>query len=107
MMAKVKGLSEEQPLDSSKGFQSIRHARLKIDGTGRIVVPAEMRAAMGVAEGDTVLARVVDGEFRLLSQQAALRRAQTLVRQFVPEGTRLVDQLLEDRRAETTKELGS
>jgi bifunctional DNA-binding transcriptional regulator/antitoxin component of YhaV-PrlF toxin-antitoxin module len=81
-------------------------AKIQIGAGGRIVIPSEMRTAMGVAEGDTVLARVIDGEFRLLSQQAALRRAQKLVRQFVPEGTRLVDQLLEDRRAEAKKEAG-
>jgi AbrB family looped-hinge helix DNA binding protein len=81
-------------------------AKIQIGAGGRIVIPAEMRAAMGVAEGDMVIARVIDGEFRLLSQQAALRRAQRLVRQFVPSGVNLVDQLLEDRRAEAKKETG-
>lgn len=79
-------------------------ARVQVGAGGRVVIPAEMRAAMGVSEGDMLLARVVDGELRLLSRQAAIRRAQRLVRQFVPEGVSLVDELIEERRAEARKE---
>ena len=81
-------------------------ARVQIGAGGRVVIPSDMRTAMGVSEGDTLVARVVDGEFRLLSQQAAIRRAQNLVRQFVPDGISLVDQLIEERRAEARKEAG-
>ena len=79
-------------------------ARLQVGAGGRIVIPADMRAAMGVSEGDMMLARVVDGEFRLLSQEAAIRKVQALVRQHVPEGVSLVDELIADRRAEARQE---
>ncbi|MBU0581984.1 MAG: AbrB/MazE/SpoVT family DNA-binding domain-containing protein [Alphaproteobacteria bacterium] len=81
--------------------------RLQIGAGGRIVIPAEMRAAMGVAEGDTLIARVVDGELSLLSPDAAIRKVQHLVRQHVPEGVSLVDELIQDRRAEAQRESGS
>lgn len=79
-------------------------AQLRIGDGGRIVIPADMRAALGVKPGDTLVARVVDGELSLMSQMAAVRRAQKLVRRFVPEGVSLVDELIAERRAEAARE---
>ena len=36
--------------------------------------------------------------------QAAVRRAQDMLRQLVPEGVSLVDELIEDRRREVEEE---
>jgi hypothetical protein len=60
---------------------------------------------MGVSEGDMLLAQMVDGELRLLSQDAAIRKAQAIVRQYVPEGVSLVDELIADRREEARQEV--
>lgn len=79
-------------------------SRLQIGAGGRIVIPAEIRSAMGIGEGDIVLARVVDGELRLLSQEAAIRKAQEVVRKHVPEGVSLVDELIAERRADARRE---
>lgn len=80
--------------------------QIRIGGGGRVVIPAEMRAALGVAPGDTLIARVEDGELSLMSQKTAVRRAQKLVRSFVPEGVSLVDELIAERRAEAARETG-
>jgi hypothetical protein len=45
-----------------------------------------------------------DGELRLLTLPAAIRLAQAIVRESVPAGTRLADELLEDRRREVARE---
>ncbi len=79
-------------------------ARVQLGSGGRIVVPAEMRAAMNVSEGDILLAWVADGELRLLSQQTAVRKAQGIVRRHVPEGVSLVDELISERRDEARRE---
>jgi len=71
---------------------------------GRVVIPAVMRAALGVGVGDTVLLRFDDGELRILTPRQALRRAQELVRQYVPEGVSLVDELIAERRLEAARE---
>jgi antitoxin PrlF len=71
---------------------------------GRVVIPAVMRAALGVQVGDTVLLRFDDGELRILTPRQALRRAQELVRQYVPEGVSLVDELIAERRLEAARE---
>jgi AbrB family looped-hinge helix DNA binding protein len=101
-----KGFAEEsQPFEhNDSGLQSVDYTRLKIDSAGRIVIPAEMRAAMMVKPGDTVTARVVDGEFRIVSPEASLRRVQAIARKIIPPGVSLVDELIADRREEARRE---
>lgn len=79
-------------------------ARIQVGAGGRVVIPAEMRTAMGVGEGDILSAQIIDGELRLLSQETAVRKAQELVRRYIPEGVSLVDQLIGERRAEAARE---
>ncbi len=78
--------------------------RARIVDGGRIVIPAEFRKALGVQPGDEVILRLEDGEMRVLSPRQAIRRAQQLVRRFVPEGRSLSDELIAERRAEASNE---
>ena len=105
-MAHPAGFSEEpQPFDNAADeLRSVPYARLKIDSAGRIVIPAEMRAAMMVKPGDTVSAQVNNGEFRIVSPQIAILRAQAIVRKVVPPNVSLVDELIADRREEARRE---
>lgn len=93
---------EEEPT----GLASVGHARLKIDSAGRIVIPAEMRAAMMVKPGETVVAHVVDGEFRIVSPTVALKRVQAFARKWkeAHPGESVVDELIADRREEARRE---
>jgi AbrB family looped-hinge helix DNA binding protein len=65
-MPSQKGFAEEQPPFEAKQdeLRSVAYTRLKIDTAGRVVIPAEMRAAMKVKPGDTVTAEVIDGGLR-------------------------------------------
>ena len=107
MPKKAPGFEEERQaaLTGVVGFhdvsQDVAGGRLKIGPGGRVVIPVEMRQAMGVAEGDTLLATLIDGELRLLSTKGAIRRAQAMVRAAIPAGGgSVVDELLADRRRE-------
>jgi bifunctional DNA-binding transcriptional regulator/antitoxin component of YhaV-PrlF toxin-antitoxin module len=71
---------------------------------GRIVIPAVYRKAMGVEEGGRLMAHLDDGVLRLLTPEMAIRRAQEWVRQTIPPGVSLVDDLLEERRREFARE---
>jgi AbrB family looped-hinge helix DNA binding protein len=71
---------------------------------GRIVIPSQFREALGLKEGDTFLVSLADGEIHLLTIPAAVRKAQAIVRKFVPEGISLVDELLAERRREAERE---
>jgi AbrB family looped-hinge helix DNA binding protein len=105
-MPKPKGFAEDpQRFESpSADLASVGHTKLKIGEAGRIVIPAEMRAAMMVKPGDTVTAQVVDGEFRILSPKMALKRVQSVARQLKRPGVSAVDELIAERRAEARRE---
>ena len=81
-----------------------RRRRLKIGPGGRVVIPADFRRAMEIKEGDVVTAILEDGVLQLIGLEVALRRAQELVRRYVPEGVSLADELIEDRRREAEEE---
>lgn len=78
--------------------------KVELKEAGRILLPAEIRAAMGIGEGAVLTGVVRDGELRLMSRDTAIRQAQKLVRQHVPEGVSLVDDLIAERRAENARE---
>lgn len=73
----------------------------KLTNGNRVVIPAAIRKSLGLRVGDAVtLVLQNDGEVRLLTQTEAIRQAQALVRQNVPEGRSLVEELLAERREE-------
>ena len=72
---------------------------------GRVVIPAVYREAMQVKEGDRLMARVVDGELRLITPKMAIAWAQKMVRETIPGDLSLVDDLLEERRREFEREM--
>ncbi len=76
----------------------------KIGRGGRIVIPAQYRRAMGVAPGDEVILVLETDGIRIVTRQQALRRAQAVVRRYVPEGRSLSEELLRERRAEAARE---
>lgn len=68
------------------------------------MIPAAYRRALGVVPGDELIVILEDGELRVLTPEQAVRRAQAMVRRYVPEGTPLVQELLTDRREECARE---
>ena len=76
----------------------------KVVSGGRVQLPAAMRNAAGLADGDTVVLELVDGEIHLRSQKAMLARVRARLRPYVEEGTSVVDELIAERRAEAARE---
>jgi AbrB family looped-hinge helix DNA binding protein len=72
----------------------------RIGKGGRVVIPAEFRRMLGMAEGDEVVLWVEDGELRLTTPRQAVRKAQALIRKYVPEDVSLVAELIRERRKE-------
>ena len=71
---------------------------------GRVVVPVVMRKALNIQPGDEVVFQLKDGQIRLFPLSQAVDLAQEAVRQYVPEGTSLVDNLIQERRKEAERE---
>lgn len=86
---------------------NVTQQRLRIAPNGRLVIPAEMRAAMLIDDSGHLTARVVRGELRMLAPRAAVRKLQTMLRATVPAGVSLADELIADRRAEAQREDGA
>ena len=73
-------------------------ARVLVGEKGRIVIPAEIREAMGIKPGDSLELRFDDYELRVATRRARIRRAQERVRHLAPPGTLVSDELSAERR---------
>jgi AbrB family looped-hinge helix DNA binding protein len=73
-------------------------ARVQIGEKGRIVIPAAMRKALGIAVGDAIELRVKDDELRISTIRSRIRRVQELASRYVTPGTRVSDELSAERR---------
>jgi AbrB family looped-hinge helix DNA binding protein len=78
--------------------------RTRLGENGRVVIPAEFRRQLGLKAGDPLVVRLDADGIRIESRQAAVRAAQRMVRERVPEGELLTERLFEMRRAETRGE---
>lgn len=72
--------------------------RMKLNQNGRVVIPAALRAALGVKAGDELVMRIEDGELRITTLKRRIERAQNHVRKFARPGASLVDELIAMRR---------
>jgi len=71
---------------------------------GRLVIPAEYRKALGIDTGDELVLVLEEGSLRILTPREGIRRAQALVRSYIPAGRRLSDELIKERRKESRGE---
>ena len=79
-------------------------AAVRVAEGGRIVIPAEYRKILGLKVGDEVILVLEGEEVRLLTRRQAIKRAQEMVRRYVPEGRSLSEELIAERRAEVERE---
>jgi AbrB family looped-hinge helix DNA binding protein len=70
-----------------------------IDG-GKLIIPASFRRKLGIDTGDTVVIELGEDGLHVRSLSSAVRRAQEIVREFVPGDANLADELIAERRVE-------
>lgn len=71
---------------------------------GRVLLPADMRAALGLEEGDVITAWLKDGEVRMHSHLHGLRKIQVEASSMAAASVYASDELIAERRAEAAKE---
>ena len=76
----------------------------KLGKGGRIVIPADYRKMLGIEPGDEIIVSFKDGEIKITTVKEGVRRAQEIVRRYVPEGRMLSDELIQERREEAARE---
>ena len=90
--------------EARPGFGVANRLRLTLGPGGRVVIPAALREAMQVNEGDALLAWVEDGELHLLSPRVGARQAQAMLKGVLPKGESLAAELIKERRREAEAE---
>ena len=76
----------------------------QIGEKGRLVIPAEIRKAMGLEPGDTVVLELEENRLTVETRRARIKRAQERVRHLAPPGTLVSEELIAERRAEALLE---
>lgn len=100
-------LSRRSTASSAGGgeeIQSDEPVRISVGPGGRITIPAALRAKMGVAEGEDLVAHLEDGELKLATPSALMHRARKLVQDAIPPSVKLADELIAERKREAAKE---
>ena len=77
---------------------------LKVDSSGRIVLPADARARNHIAEGDTVVVVEDDNGLHVKTRDQIVAEAQAYFASFVPRDVLLSEEILQDRRSEIERD---
>lgn len=77
---------------------SIQEIRLRLSENGRVVIPAQVRKVLGVEAGDEIILEQERNAFRITTQQQRIAEARKRIRRYIKPGTRLVDELIAERR---------
>jgi AbrB family looped-hinge helix DNA binding protein len=78
----------------------------KLNDEGRLVIPAVCRRQIGLQPGQEVIIKVTSDGLLLTSYEQDLNQFQDEVAKLVGPGVSLVDEVINERRAEAAKEAG-
>lgn len=78
--------------------------RGKLVSGGRLQVPADIRRALGLNDGDAVTMEIVDGRLQVRPYRDVLAEVQERMKPYVIPGVSIVDEFIAERRAEAAKE---
>ncbi|MCU7917611.1 MAG: AbrB/MazE/SpoVT family DNA-binding domain-containing protein [Candidatus Thiodiazotropha sp. (ex Dulcina madagascariensis)] len=77
---------------------------VQLGAQGRLVIPAALRKALHLQQGDRLVARKVGDSLVLERREAIEKRLQERFR-HIPKDVSLVDELIAERRAEAAGEM--
>lgn len=71
---------------------------------GRVVLPASLRKALGLAKGDKVLIEAEGDRLILTTARLRRKRAQEIARRYARPGVSVVDDFLQEKRIDAARE---
>jgi AbrB family looped-hinge helix DNA binding protein len=77
---------------------------VKVDGSGRILLPAKVRKELDLKQGSKLGLKVGKDGLILTSQAQAIKRAQAYFSRLRPKGVLWSEELIEERRREARRE---
>lgn len=78
--------------------------RSKVDGSGRIVLPVDLRLRQHIHTGDQVIIIESSDGLKVKTQEQTIREARSFFTQLAPAGVLLSEKLIDDRREEAKHE---
>ena len=97
---KPTGSMHDAPYQTDRNFSQ----RVRIDQSGRVVVPAAIRRALGIRGEQVLRISVRHGAIRLQTVQAGLEKVRAIARRRGKSSESVVDDFIAERRAEAAKE---
>ncbi|WP_417411514.1 hypothetical protein [Hoeflea sp.] len=93
-------------IPNSSGFERVDTPffELAVDEEGRVTIPADLLSPLLVEPGRPLIAEVVDGELRMISPKAAVRKVRRLISEQDWGTVSVTDELIFERRAEALRE---
>jgi AbrB family looped-hinge helix DNA binding protein len=88
----------EQPV------KQLLQAKTVLAANGRIVIPAAIRQALGFKPGERLVLEAHEGQLRVESFEARLKKIQDEIIKLVGPERSLADELIAERRAEARRE---
>lgn len=76
---------------------------LRVDDSGRILIPAKVRQRLGLDVGADLIMTVEDDQATIMNAKAARRQARQRVRQYIAPGVSLSAELLAERKKEAER----
>lgn len=77
---------------------------VRLEQSGRILIPAAIRRELNLKEGSELLLRLNDTGLQISTRQQAIKQVQARLRKYVPKGRLLSQELLDERREEAARE---
>lgn len=77
---------------------------VRVDGSGRILLPAKVRKQMNLRKDSTLIASLEKQKLVLNTRAEALRQAQEFFSKLRPVGTLWSEELIRERREEARRE---
>lgn len=78
--------------------------RVRLDSSGRVLLPLGTRTRLGLHQGDELYLTEDEHGCRLRTLDQLVQELQDFVAQHVPLGVSLADELADDRRADAARE---
>ncbi|MEA3028563.1 MAG: Antidote-toxin recognition MazE, bacterial antitoxin [Alphaproteobacteria bacterium] len=98
------GFSEDGAAFDAATDRAPTRQTVELGAGGRLVIPAPMRAALGMKVGDRLTMRLDGNQLRVYTFQEGLRQARAIVGKHLPAGADPVEDFLQWKREQAALE---
>ena len=83
---------------------TLKRYEVPLQENGRMILPVELRQALGVEKGDRVVLQRMGDRIELTTARLSRAQAQARIREQFPDAQNVVDEFLAERRSEAGRE---